>query len=66
MRELDILLCDFLDNDYAESGDAQKQAFRRLLALSDPELIGYLLGGQIAAESELADVISTIRNKSRT
>jgi succinate dehydrogenase flavin-adding protein (antitoxin of CptAB toxin-antitoxin module) len=65
MRELDLLLSDFFENDYATAGDTHKQAFRTLLALSDPELIGYLLGGQPPAESDLADVVSTIRNKAR-
>ncbi len=66
MRELDLLLTDFLDNDYANSAADLKTAFHALLALSDPELISYLLGGQYPAEAELADVVSVIRNKART
>ena len=65
MRELDLLLNDFLENDYAGACDGRKQAFRALLTLSDPELIGYFLGGQSPVESDLADVVSTIRNKAR-
>ena len=66
MRELDLLLTDFLDNDYAGSVQERKRAFHALLALSDPELIGYLLRGQSPAEPELADVVNIIRNKART
>jgi succinate dehydrogenase flavin-adding protein (antitoxin of CptAB toxin-antitoxin module) len=44
MRELDILLTNYLDNDYPQSGEAQKQAFCELLALPDADLIAYLLG----------------------
>jgi len=65
MRELDLLLSDFLENDYSSAAGEQKSAFRALLALSDPELISYLLGGQIPEESDIADVVSHIRNKAR-
>ena len=63
MRELDMLLTDFLDNDYAHAASGRKTAFRALLALSDSELISYLLGGQSPPEPEIADVVSFIRNK---
>ena len=65
MRELDLLLSDFLENDYSSATGEQKSAFRTLLTLSDPELISYLLGGQIPEESDIADVVSRIRNKAR-
>ncbi len=66
MRELDLLLADFLDNDYSQAASRRKLAFHALLALSDPELISYLLGGQSPAEPELADVVRFIRSKART
>jgi succinate dehydrogenase flavin-adding protein (antitoxin of CptAB toxin-antitoxin module) len=59
------LLTDFLDNDYSVVGEQRKGAFRALLALPDPDLIGYLLGAQIPAEPDLADVVFAIRNKAR-
>ncbi len=63
MRELDQLLLGFLENEYQASAEAQKSAFRELLALPDPQLIGYLLGGQIPADAEIANVISRIQNR---
>jgi len=63
MRELDQLLLRFLENEYPLSGEAQKSAFRELLALPDPELISYLLGGQIPADSKIANVVSRIQNR---
>jgi succinate dehydrogenase flavin-adding protein (antitoxin of CptAB toxin-antitoxin module) len=65
MRELDLLLVDFLEHDYVPASDAQKTAFSALLALSDPELISYLLGGQLPEEPAIADVVQHIRNKAR-
>ena len=66
MRELDQLLLRFLENEYPASSDTQKSAFRDLLALPDPELIGYLLGGQTPADSKIANVISRIQNRTGT
>jgi len=66
MRELDILLTDYLENEYGAGEPQRKAAFRALLALPDPDLIGYLLGGKVPAEPDLADVVNTIRNKVRT
>jgi succinate dehydrogenase flavin-adding protein (antitoxin of CptAB toxin-antitoxin module) len=43
MKELDQLLTGYLENSYATAPDDDKAAFRALLDLSDPELVGYLL-----------------------
>jgi antitoxin CptB len=63
MRELDLLLTNYLDNDYGQAREQQKEAFRELLALPDPELIGYLLGGQTPPDAALANVVSHIRDR---
>jgi antitoxin CptB len=61
MRELDVLLSNYLEFHYPASGESRKQAFRRLLALPDPELMGYLLSGENPADPDLASVIDRIR-----
>ena len=66
MRELDQLLLRFLENEYPVCGEVQKSAFRELLALPDPELIGYLLGGQIPVDTNIANVVSSIQNRAGT
>ncbi len=43
MKELDQLLTGYLDNGYESAPEADKAAFRALLKLSDPELVGYVL-----------------------
>ena len=63
MRELDILLTNYLDHDYPQANEPQKQAFRELLALPDPELIDYLLGGLLPADVALAKLVSQIRDR---
>ena len=46
MRELDQLLVAYLDNRYDAASAADKEAFQALLALPDPELVGYLLNNE--------------------
>lgn len=62
MRELDVLLTGWLDARYAAADDAQKAAFRELLALPDPELCAYILGGALPADPVAADVVRQIRD----
>lgn len=63
MRELDILLTKYLENDFRQADDGQKQAFRALLELPDPDLIAYLLGGQTPPDAAIANIVSQIRGR---
>jgi len=63
MRELDELLARYLDNAYQRAPEAEKLAFHELLQVPDPDLIRYLLGGQVHASPQIADVIETIRSR---
>ena len=63
MRELDLLLETYLEHRYAQSTDDQKKAFRELLSVADPDLIGYLLGGQVPQDATLAGIVSQIRDR---
>lgn len=65
MREMDELLVGYFDRHYASAPEAEKSAFRRLLELPDPLLIGYLLGDE-QADPEFARVIDRIRSGART
>jgi antitoxin CptB len=62
MRELDVLLVAYLEHCYDGAADAEKAAFRALLELADPELMGYLLQKQ-TPPAELADVIAAILDR---
>jgi len=63
MRELDELLARYLDSAYERAAETEKLAFRALLEIPDPDLIGYLLGSQLHANPQIADVIETIRSR---
>jgi len=60
MRELDELLARYLDNAYERAPESEKTAFRELLELSDPELMGYLLGRQVVEHPNLSDLVNKI------
>ncbi len=65
-RELDELLTRYLGGAYEQAAETEKAAFRELLELPDPELIGYLLGSHVHTDPEIADVIETIRSQPQT
>jgi antitoxin CptB len=44
MRELDALLMKFADEQYAAASGPEQAAFRSLLNLPDPEILGLLTG----------------------
>jgi succinate dehydrogenase flavin-adding protein (antitoxin of CptAB toxin-antitoxin module) len=62
MRELDDLLLGYLQNHYDDATDSDKCAFRALLELPDPELIGYLLHKEQPA-AEMSRVVAHILNR---
>lgn len=61
MRELDVVLTRYLDTRYAQADVAEKQAFVTLLALSDPELVRYLLHGESSGQADLDALFSFLR-----
>ena len=60
MRELDELLGNYLQAGYGRASKSEKAAFRELLVLPDPELIGYLLGRQVIEDAALSNLINKI------
>ena len=61
MRELDIVLTRYLDGRYRQADPAEKAAFERLLTLSDPELVAYILKREPPADLDLAAVVGRLR-----
>jgi succinate dehydrogenase flavin-adding protein (antitoxin of CptAB toxin-antitoxin module) len=66
MKELDVLLERFARGELAGASPGERGAFAELLALSDPALAGYLLGGEIPAEAHLAQLVRRIRSLCRS
>ena len=61
MRELDELLARYLEGEYRQASASDRAAFARILELQDPEIFGYLLGGEIPEEAPLRHVVARIR-----
>ena len=61
MRELDVLLLRYLDSDYHDATAREKTAFEAGLALSDPQLIAYLLQRERCEEAAIKSVVERIR-----
>jgi len=65
MRELDVLLLEYLERAYPGASAHERAAFARLLDLQDPEVFGYLVGRENPAEESLRDVVALIRRRPR-
>jgi antitoxin CptB len=62
MKELDLLLVRYLEQEYPAAASADRAAFARILELQDPELFGYLVGRESPADAGLRNVLARIRN----
>jgi antitoxin CptB len=61
MKELDLVLLRYLEQDYPQASPADRDAFAQILELQDPDLFGYLVGRDIPVEASLRHVVARIR-----
>ena len=54
MRELDVLLARYAACALPAASPGERRTLARFLALPDPELAAYLLGGTVPSDAELA------------
>ena len=62
MKELDLVLLRYLEQDYEAASPADRAAFARILDLQDPELFGYLVGRAVPTDDHLRHVLARIRH----
>lgn len=62
MKELDLLLVRYLEQEYPAASPADREAFARILDLPDPELFGYLVGRDTPSDAGLRHVLARIRH----
>jgi antitoxin CptB len=60
MRELDVLLTRYLDEEYRTAAAEQQEAFRRLLDMQDPLMHAFFLGRETPPDAVLASLIARI------
>ena len=66
MKELDMLVLQYLDQHFETASQAQQQAFERLLEMPDPELHGLLTGRYETEDKDVTAVIETLRRTLQT
>ncbi len=60
MRELDVLLTRYVDEQYAHAGPDLQEAFRQLLDSQDPLIYAYFLGRRPPPSAVLSALIGQI------
>ena len=61
MLELDLVLRDFLDQQYERLSRNERVAFERLLSLPDTALIAFIHGTEEADSEELKNIVNKLR-----
>lgn len=61
-KELDVMFERYLDRGYAQSSEADKAAFDKLLDIQDPKLLRYMLSQEAPDSQELLDIVSKIQS----
>ncbi len=65
MKELDLIMTRYLDTQFSKASETEKESFRDLLALPDPELLSLLLGRKPASSSRIQSLVQIIRKIAR-
>ena len=60
MKELDVLLTRYVNEEYVQAAPADQAAFRQLLDFQDPVIHAYCLGGEPPPTAVLAALIERI------
>jgi antitoxin CptB len=60
MKELDVLLSRYLEEEYRDATPEHKQAFRQLLDSQDPLLYAYFLGREPPPDAVLSSLLERI------
>jgi len=60
VKELDVLFTRFVDTSYDALLAAEKEAFNKLLEIEDPEILGFMLYGDIPKDQNVARIVEKI------
>ena len=61
MKELDLLMQNYLDHRYPSASDSEQQAFKSILQMPDPELYDLVLRRADSEHEEINRVIAELR-----
>jgi len=60
MKELDLVLEQWLERRYPGASHGERLQFARFLELPDPQMAGYLLGGETPPDPALAALVAEL------
>ena len=66
MKELDLLLLNYIEHWYDEAGEAGQLAFKRLLSMPDPEILALLTGRSVTDDEHLVLIIERLLTRDST
>jgi antitoxin CptB len=61
MKELDIVMTQYLDDCYEIASELEKESFKYLLDMQDPDLYALLLGQQTCPDNDVQRLLVTLR-----
>jgi antitoxin CptB len=61
MKELDVVMSQYLDARYEAASELEKQSFKYLLDMQDPDLYALLLGQEIFPNNDIQSLVITLR-----
>ena len=62
IKEMDIILQDFINNTYDKLNDENKKAFSKLLDEQDLDILNWIIGKDKPTDNQLITIISIIKN----
>lgn len=62
MKELDLLLKNYLENNYPTASNSEQKAFKDILDMPDPELYDLILGRTEANDDDITKVVRFLKN----
>ncbi len=65
MRELDLVLLPFVEQQYSNLAEVDKSRFQLLLESEDNDLFDWFMGKSVPADPELLSIVETIRSYSQ-
>ena len=61
MKELDVVMTQYLDARYEIASEVEKESFKHLLDMQDPDLYALLLGQEICPNNDIQSLVVTLR-----
>ena len=61
MKELDVLMTRYLEEQYTQATESEKNCFRALLEMQDPELFSLLVGRTHSDDQALQHLVNQLR-----